>query len=76
MISQELDRRAQYMEEFKKAGIDGLHLLELSVSEMGGLGVKFVSHQRRLADKIDGERNTIRHSPNQISLNRTEKNEC
>ena len=43
------------MEGFSKAGINGLHLLELSVSEMGGLGVKFVSHQRTLADKIDGE---------------------
>ena len=43
------------MEGFSKAGINGLHLLELSVGEMGGLGVKFLSHQRTLADKIDGE---------------------
>ena len=35
-LFQSLDKRAEYRKSFAEAGIDGLHLLELSATEMTG----------------------------------------
>jgi hypothetical protein len=47
------ERRSDFVRAFRDAEIDGLHLLELSPTEMAGLGVKFVSDQRNLSSLID-----------------------
>lgn len=49
----EIENGSDYSKQFSAAGITGLHLLELSSVEMTGLGVKFMSHQRKLAACID-----------------------
>lgn len=54
--NEELDQRAEFSKSFREADIDGLHLLELTSAEMTGLGVKYVSHQRKIASLIDGLR--------------------
>lgn len=48
-----VERRSEFARAFRDAEINGLHLLELSPTEMAGLGVKFVSDQRNLSSLID-----------------------
>jgi hypothetical protein len=48
-----LERRSEFVKAFRDAEISGLHLLELAPTEMSGLGVKFVSDQRKLSSLID-----------------------
>ena len=36
LCTQSLEKRSEYRQSFAEGGIDGLHLLELSTSEMAG----------------------------------------
>ncbi|KAL5470853.1 hypothetical protein EMCRGX_G028891 [Ephydatia muelleri] len=57
-----LQKSLEYRQMFSEAGISGLHLLELSPAEMAGLGVKYISDQKKLSSLIDDlRRMNMRH---------------